>query len=589
MPFLPQVNETRQTQVVTSAFLGYNRNLRIGEGNNDGLEFYDMQNLTSDYYPLMANRAKRGIVTTLTAPGGLLAKEALAYVDNGKLYYNGAEITGLALTSGSKQLVSMGAYLIIWPDRKYLNTKNLSDFGSMDASFTTSTDISYAVCEMDGTDIDSIATEQPENPANGDWWLDTGSVPHSLKRYSSVTDTWVTMSTCYVKISATGIGAAFEQYDGVTLSGIAYTGSTAVEEQFNALNGSHIIQAKDDNWIVVIGLIDVAYTQTSGQVTAARTAPDMDYITEAGNRLWGCKYGFVNGQTVNEIYACALGDFKNWNKFEGVSTDSYAASVGTDGPWTGAITHLGYPMMFKENVFHKIYVSSSGAHQIQDTACRGVQQGCARSMAIVGERLFYKSRAGIMMYDGSLPESVSNALGTETYSDAAAGAINDKYYVSMMDSQEAWHLFVLDTKRGTWHREDDTHALFFTRQGNELFFINSDNQLIAATGSTGTLEGSVSWYAQTGLIGYTTVEQKYVSRFNLRLQLPEGSEADLFIMYDSDGVWHPRGHIEGHGTNSFMLPVRPRRCDHFAFRIEGTGDVRIYSIAKLFEAGSDVL
>lgn len=589
MPFLPQVYETRQTQVVTSAFLGYNRNLRIGEGNNDGLEFYDMQNLTSDYYPLMANRPKRGIVTTLTAPGGLLAKEALAYVDNGKLYYNGAEITGLTLTSGSKQLISMGAYLIIWPDRKYLNTKNLSDFGSMDASFTTGTDISYAVCEMDGTDIDSIATEQPENPANGDWWLDTGSVPHSLKRYSSVTDTWVTMSTCYVKISATGIGAQFEQYDGVTLSGIAYTGSPAVEEQFNNLNGSHIIQAKDDNWIVVIGLIDVAYTQTSGQVTAARTAPDMDYITEAGNRLWGCKYGFVNGQTINEIYACALGDFKNWNKFEGISTDSYAASVGTDGPWTGAITHLGYPMMFKENVFHKIYVSSSGAHQIQDTACRGVQQGCARSMAIVGERLFYKSRAGIMMYDGSLPESVSNALGTETYSDAAAGAINDKYYVSMMDSQEDWHLFVLDTKRGTWHREDDTHALFFTRQGNELFFINSDNQLIAATGSTGTLENSVSWYAETGLIGYTTVEQKYVSRFNLRMQLPEGSEADLFIQYDSDGVWHPRGHIEGHGTNSFMLPVRPRRCDHFAFRIEGTGDVRIYSIAKLYEAGSDVL
>jgi len=594
MPFLPQVYETRQTQVVTSAFLGYNRNLRVGEGSNNvkpisGLEFWDMQNLTSDYYPLMANRAKRGIVTTLTAPGGLLAKEALAYVDNQKLYYNGAEITGLTLTTGSKQLVSMGAYLVIWPDRKYLNTKNLTDFGSLDNTVTTSTDVSYAVCEMDGTDIDSIATEQPEDPASGDWWLDTSTTPHSLKRYSGSTSTWVTQPTVYVKISCTGIGQGFSQWDGVNISGIAYTGASSVEEQFANLNGTHIIQAKGDNWIVIVGLIDIAYTQTTGEVTVARTAPDMDYITEAGNRLWGCKYGFVNGQTVNEIYACALGDFKNWNQFQGISTDSYAASVGTDGKWTGAITHLGYPMLFKENVFHKIYVSSSGAHQIQDTACRGVQDGCSHSLAIVGERLFYKSRAGIMMYDGSLPECVSSALGTETYSNAAAGALNDKYYVSMQDSAENWHLFVLDTAKGIWHREDDTHALYFTRQGNELYYISSDNKLIAATGTTGTAEGSVSWYAETGLIGYTTVEQKYVSRFNFRMQLPVGSEAALFIEYDSDGLWHPCGQMIGQGTGSFMIPVRPRRCDHFRVRIEGTGDVRVYSMAKLYDAGSDVL
>ena len=588
MPYLPTIQESYQTQLTTGAFLGYNRNLKIGEGNDNTLEFWDMQNLTSDYYPLMANRGKRGTVTTLTTPQGLLAKESLAYVNNNKLYYNGSEVTGLTLTSGNKQLVSMGAYLVIWPDRKYLNTKNLSDYGSLDASFTSSTDVTYAICEQDGTAIPSIATEQPSNPSAGDWWLDTSTTPHSLKRYSGTTESWVTEPTVYVKISCTGIGNGFSQWDGVNISGVAYTGASSVQEQFNNLNGSHIIQALDSNWIVVIGLIDVTYTQTTGEVTVSRAAPDMDFITEANNRLWGCKYGMVNGTTVNEIYACALGDFKNWNQFQGISTDSYAASVGTDGKWTGAITHLGYPLFFKENVFHKVYVSTTGAHQIQDTACRGVQDGCHHSLAIVGERLFYKSRAGIMMYDGSLPVCVSDALGTETYSDAAAGALNDKYYVSMMDSAEHWHLFVLDTAKGTWHREDDTHALFFARQGNELFYINSDNKLIAATGTSGTLEDKVEWYAVTGLIGYTTVEQKYVSRFNFRVQLPEGSEADMLIEYDSDGVWYPCGHMQGRGTNTFMLPVRPRRCDHFRFRIEGSGDIRIYSIAKLFEVGSDV-
>lgn len=585
MPYFPTVQESKTYQQVTDVFLGYNHNLKIGDG-----EFYDMKNLTSEYFPMLANRGKRGIVTQLTSPGGLLAKEAIAYVDNGKLYYNGSEVVGLDLTEGQKQLVSMGAYLIIWPDKKYLNTKDLTDFGSMDFSITVSGSITYSMCDGDAKNIENIATEQPKDPTGGQYWLDTSTTPHSLKQWNAPTSMWITIPTVYTKISATGIGQHFEQYDGVKISGIEYSGEGEdVKTQYKELNGTKIIQARDDNYIVVVGLIDVSSEQTTGSVTVSRSAPDMDYITEAGNRLWGCKYGIVDGKTINEIYACALGDFKNWNEFQGVSTDSYAASVGTDGKWTGAITHLGYPIFFKENVFHKVFISSAGAHQITDTACRGVQDGCSKSLAIVGERLYYRSRSGIMMYDGSLPVSVSDALGGEKYYDASAGAIDDKYYVSMKDASGNWHLFVLDTAKGLWHREDATHALGFTRAGNELYYIDYDtNKLMTVNGSVGTSEDTVEWNATTGIIGYTTVEQKYVSRFNIRMKLPTGSKADMFIQYDSDGIWHHCGHMEGVGTKSFMLPVRPRRCDHFQFRIDGKGDVRVYSLSKIFEAGSDV-
>lgn len=33
---------------------------------------------------------------------------------------------------------------------------------------------------------------------------------------------------------------------------------------------------------------------------------------------------------------------ENWNCFEGIATDSYAASVGSDGDFTGCIGHMGY-------------------------------------------------------------------------------------------------------------------------------------------------------------------------------------------------------------------------------------------------------
>ena len=96
------------------------------------------------------------------------------------------------------------------------------------------------------------------------------------------------------------------------------------------------------------------------------------------------------------------------------------------------------------------------------------------------------------------------------------------------------------------------------------------------------------WCAVTGLMGYGTVEQKYISRFHLRMLLPVGSTAQVYIEYDSDGVWHHAGHLTGTGTKTFLLPVRPRRCDHFRIKLTGTGDVRVYSFAKIMEVGSDV-
>ena len=297
MPYFPTVEETKTAQQVTDVFRGYHHDLRIGDG-----EFYEMQNLTSDYYPMLASRKRRGVLdATLTAPGGMLAKEALAYVDNGKLYYNGYEIVGLRLTAGEKQLVSMGAYLLIWPDKKYLNTKDMSDFGDMENTVAVScaeSNVRYDICDANGAVIQDIATTQPEEPEGGQYWLDTTQTPHSLRRYSVSSATWATVPTVYVRIQATGIGMGFKQYDGVKLSGIAYPGeSAAVKEQYDALNSTKAIYAVDpeNNYIVVVGLVDVAVTQTTGTVTVSRSVPDMDYVCESQNRVWGCKYGMVDG------------------------------------------------------------------------------------------------------------------------------------------------------------------------------------------------------------------------------------------------------------------------------------------------------
>ena len=596
MPYFPTVNECYTTQQVTDEFKGYNHNLKIGDG-----EFYDMKNLTSSYYPLLSSREKRGKVLTLNEPRAMLGKSQLAYIDGTSLYYGGLDLTSYITAKGysisndekmlPKTLISMGAYIVIYPDKLYINTENYSDAGSIEASFTSFEDatVTYTICKQDGTEYETptIGVSAPENAENGALWIDTSGEVHALKQYNSSTAMWVSIPTVYTKISFEGIGKSFKEYDGVFVEGCNAEG-TVVEAQIKELNANKIIYAKGDDYIVVVGLLDQTYTQTSGSIKVERRMPDLDFITEAENRLWGCKYGLVNGSTVNEIYCCALGDFKNWYQFLGLSTDSFIASVGTDGPWTGAVTHIGYPVFFKENCLHKVYISSSGAHQIKDTACRGVQKGSHLSLEVVNETLYYKGVTDICAYDGSLPVSVSEQFGTDKYYDAVAGSFDNKYYVSMKDSNDKYRLFVYDTLKGFWHIEDETKTLCFARQGDDLFYIDADNKaLMAVNGTQGELEKEIEWSATTGLMGYTTVEQKYISRFNLRMKLPVGSKADIYIQYDSDGIWHFSGHIKGTGTKTFMIPVRPRRCDHFVIKIVGKGDIKIYSFAKIHETGSD--
>lgn len=57
---------------------------------------------------------------------------------------------------------------------------------------------------------------------------------------------------------------------------------------------------------------------------------------------------------------------------------------------------------------------------------------------------------------------------------------------------------------------------------------------------------------------YGLVGKKYVSRINLRMQLPKGSSVDFWVQYDSDGVWRHCGHIEGRGCGRSCCRSGPR-------------------------------
>lgn len=593
----PTLNVKQKSRQMSDAFLGYNHNLRIGDS-----EFYDMKNMTSDYYPVLAPRKNRGVYKDGIRANGLLARDEMCYVD-GSAFVIGDERIEMGLNDETKNLISMGAYVIIMPDKKWINTVKGDDgyeFGDIEEEHQTTEAVSFALCDMTGAGYTEVAdgTVNVKDPKEeeGELWYDTSSVPPVLKKYSSAQKMWVTIPTTYVRISAPGITENLKKHDTVHISGITAKG-------WGHLNGSHNLWdcRKDeyDESIIITGICDGIepenfveelehYQETP--VTISRKMPIMDFIVESDNRLWGCRYGTnIDGDVVNEIYASKLGDFKNWDCYMGLSTDSYRVSCGTDGPFTGAITHLGYPLFFKENCVHKVYGDYPANFRLQNTACRGVQKGSDKSLAIVNETLFYKSSNSVCAYDGSLPVEMSKALGEIRYSDAVACAYGNKYYINMKTEDGIYHLFVYDTAKGMWHKEDNIRVDVFGTNMNEIYAIDHDTKHIITMFGSGTKDGGkIPWMVETGLVGMSLPDMKYISRLLVRMALEIGARVEISIQYDSMGDWEQVCQMTVTSLRSFAVPIRPRRCDHFRIRIEGVGQGKIYSITKTIEQGSDV-
>jgi hypothetical protein len=257
---------------------------------------------------------------------------------------------------------------------------------------------------------------------------------------------------------------------------------------------------------------------------------------------------------------------------------------------------MGYPIFFKENYMHKVYGNYPANYQIQSTACRGVQKGCSKSLAIVNETLYYKSRSAVCAYDGSLPVEISSALGDVSYSDAVAGVLGNKYYISMKNEAKDHWLFVYDTTKGMWHKEDKTQAVEFCNCDGNLYYIeeapNDEKPIKMVIAPTDTNIGyaeiePIKWEAITGIIGTDSPDKKYISRLIVRLSLEIGTTVIFSAEYDSSGEWEHLFTMSGTTLKTFPIPIRPKRCDHLRLRIQGVGEAKIYSICKNIEQGSD--
>lgn len=623
-----RLNGVKEYTSTVEEFAGLNERVRCSEN-----EFADMFNMSSDNYPLLSPRRPRAVMYESTNKiTALINKEALIWgeISGGyhRVYVNGYEMKDFrsTQTSAERQFISMGAYLVVFPDKKFINLKNTEDYGSLGNKYENkelgpisdgldAQRIILTPCTIDGSAISAktTGTEPPEEPKSGDVWADTSGDKTAFKKWDEGTKQWVAMSTTYVKITRSDMPQGFSKWDAVSVSGLVnpYTwdskwveGDDRLKKQVDSLNADGVILYDvGSNYIIVAGIIDrqCYIVSESAHVVIERKVPDMDFIVECNNRLWGCKYGLVGDKVVNEIYCCRQGDFKNWYAYLGVSTDSYAVTVGSEGGFTGAAVYNKNPIFFKQDCMHQIYGSSPSSFQLVTINCEGVEKGQGDSVCVADNVLYYKGPTGFFAYTGALPQKISRNLSNVRFGHVIAEGVGDKVYFACGEKNGYKTIYVYDTYFGLWHKEDVRAVKAFSRDGHMLYMLayeDSKSTIESVTGDTDVAfkiqkdeypqyESAVQWAAESSDIGYSDANMKYIAKLTVRAKLSPGARMSVSVSYDSE-PFIPMGEIVSQeGVHTQSLSFTPGRCEFFRYRIEGCGECRIISVKKRIIQGSD--
>ena len=524
--------------------------------------------------------------------GILIKHNRLVYMIGTKVYYKDEclDFTPFieeAEHTSEQQLINFGTYILIFPLGIYFNTLDLSEMGKLGEEVVIdNATLNIQVCDKEGKALSPIISDtEPADPTDGQYWISTKESNKGLYVYVDSMRMWQPVLTTYLKVQVSdtkGVNLSdhFKEGDAVFLN-------TWLED----INNGSLVQSAGADYLIVIGFTDKPETKTLDSFVIERRVPPLDYVCVCHNRVWGC-YATEN---TNEIYACKQGDPKNWYVYEGIASDSYALTIASDGAFTGAISFNDYPFFFKENVIYEVLGNYPSAYQLYTFDMRGVQKGSSNSLAVVGEYLLYKSNRDICVFDGNSPVSISQNLGYDEYSQAAAGSCVDKYYISMHnDTLKKWEMFVYDMEKQMWMKEDDTHIQqFIYVNSGELYGCNGhriygfENAADNLSQETSTTEEYVEWEGVTGAYGYEDAFGNYISRLNIRAEIPYKSEIQVLISYD-DGEFIPLKTLRGEEhTQKQTVSFIPKRCDHYNIKLKGHGDVLVYSITRHFEKGSD--
>ena len=490
------------------------------------------------------------------------------YVNAGALYCRDTQVYSSAALDRKQRIVAFNTYALIFPAKLFVRT--------------------------DVKGLCATAAELPESAAYGDVYAVASGGGYEAKYWDG--GAWVSLGAMAGEIGnsetasctftdGTYAGEAAEA-NTIKRSGGTWTGFRVGD----AVTISGAADAENNKTVIIreisgdeLRFYEHSFTDnaTAASITVARTVPDLDWLCVNENRVWGCK-----GQ---HICASKLGDFRNWNVFDGLASDSYAVDVFAGGDFTGCVSFLGYPVFMKRDGIYKVYGNKPSNFEVMGSASTGTVNG--DTLAVASETLFYLSARGVMAYSGGIPSPVSEDLGALVTGSADAFGVSDgrKYYFGYKTGA----VYEYDPERRMWHKQvyDAGAAVTETVNGQSVTVPVPTNIAYGYRGHAGavfvtdrgyrygdiTAGGSMNDdYAVTfAEADFGSFGSKYPTRLWLRL---ESEKAVTVTVSYNGGAFEAAYTFAAGGKSAVTAPVPIRRCDRFAVKLTGSGQLRLYAM-----------
>lgn len=571
--------------------------LRHHENCADG-ELYDMENMSCEKYPILTVRGRRGRIVPVTpdvrqiyADNGMMLE-----VDAAGLWYNGFVLATNLKDYENTYFVRFGDRVLMMPDKRLLNLNyKVRDIAADAESLPQATELYEAYAVQDEGGHFSIYVWDGETWVDNGWFdepVETGRDFFNVTiRDGKLYEEKAAANTLCVKCTYEIVTSylRLKAGDAVTISGLSQmpeNNKTAIIREIAESNmeGWCDIRFSDNCFKMPLGEDGEPLTsyQENGPITIARTMPDMDFMFEHENRLWGAKG--------KEIFASKLGDPRNWNCFEGLSTDSWYMKTQGKGEFTGGISYH-YPRFFKEDGMTTVYGTIPSAFQTTQVQLTGVKKGEHKSIAKTNGLLFWLSQDAPVIYNGSSAQIQDQVFGGWKLSAMIAAVDMSRYYCYAEIAGGGGALFRYDTQRGLWTKESSHKICCMTAMDGVVYALDDGGQIETLNATIGPEDPEEAFdsFAEFGDFTDGHMNRKGVSRLQLRLEVSEGASVAIYIQYDSSGQWRKIKSVSAGKKRSVYLPIIPRRCDHYRIKLMGYGEWKLHSMVRERYHGGETL
>lgn len=496
---------------------------------------------------------------------------------NGKIVYTKADgiyidgkKTGIELSTGEKQLVGMGAYILILPDEALINTAD----DPISVTFPTRHKLDGSLFEYNQNQT------RPSVSIFKRLYIDVAKDSAELSYYNDGDQVRIAYSYGGKKKYLTA------KIKSISEESYTSSGCVSVNLDTSLYNDTHYFYTEGRR-------MESFRVVCIKNAVISKPFPAMDFVVEHNNRLWGCSSGN------HEIYCSKLGSAVEWGNYDGISTDAWAATIGSDGDFTGACVYADSVLFFKENCVHIVYGTKASNFTVSTIRLRGVQKESGGSLCISGGLLYYKAPEGVYCFNGSAAQRIDSKLGGDIPETAVMTA--DGRYIVMAASDGTVYFY--DKRYLAWYERRLDNVCSAHEINGRLYAVTKDGNgkmnLVRLVGTEDDfkMQSENSFEAVSGNIGRGKVYGIYKK---LRAYMLHGGNVgkatEISIYVSSDrGEWKKAFVSDGTETDSEKIitaPMIPLRCRTLKIKISGKVSnetyLLLYGIYLDSEKGSEI-